>query len=200
VAAVVDRADTTNGVRLYVDGNLVFTGAPLSGDLDNTSDLFMGVRTPGQGGGGFFAGCLDEVELIKRALTQQEIQAIFQAGSAGKCKPQCVPPPADLVAWWPLDETSGATTLQDIIGGNNATPNASPVGAAQAPSSVSGKVGGAIQFGKFSGGLSSAQVSPSSALKNIGAGDFTIDAWIKVDGPLPPVGSPIGDPLGGLTP
>jgi hypothetical protein len=88
VAAVVDRADTTNGVRLYVDGNLVFTGAPLSGNLDNTSDLYMGVRTPGQGGGGFFAGCLDEVELFKRALDPAEIQAIYTAGPAGKCRPQ----------------------------------------------------------------------------------------------------------------
>ena len=86
VAAVVDRANTTTGVRLYVDGVQVFSGAPLSGNLDNTSDLYMGVRTPAQGGGGFLRGDLDEVELIKRALTLQEIQALFQAGSAGKCK------------------------------------------------------------------------------------------------------------------
>jgi hypothetical protein len=44
------------------------------------------MRTPAQNGGGFLRGDLDEVELIKRALTQQEIQAIFNAGSAGKCK------------------------------------------------------------------------------------------------------------------
>jgi hypothetical protein len=86
VAAVVDRADATSGVRLYVDGNLVFTGAPLSGDLNNTSDLYIGVRTPGQGGGGFFPGDLDELELFKRALSQDEIQKIYNAGPAGKCK------------------------------------------------------------------------------------------------------------------
>jgi len=96
VAAVVDRADMTSGVRLYVDGVQVFTGAPLGAppsgspstpaNLDNTSDLYMGMRTPGMGGGGFLRGDLDEVELIKRALSQQEIQTLFQAGSAGKCK------------------------------------------------------------------------------------------------------------------
>jgi uncharacterized repeat protein (TIGR01451 family) len=86
VAAVVDRADTTSGVRLYVDGVQVFAGSPLTGNLDNTSDLYLGMRTPAQNGGGFLRGDLDEVELIKRALTQQEIQAIFNAGSAGKCK------------------------------------------------------------------------------------------------------------------
>jgi len=86
VAAVVDRANATSGVRLYVDGVQVFSGAPLGGNLDNASDLYMGVRTPGQGGGGVFPGDLDEGELIKRALTLQEIQALFQARSAGKCK------------------------------------------------------------------------------------------------------------------
>jgi hypothetical protein len=74
VAAVVDRNDTTSGVRLYVDGVLVFTGAPivapLPDNVDNLSDLYLGVRTPDMGGGGFFPGDLDEVELFKRALTQ----------------------------------------------------------------------------------------------------------------------------------
>lgn len=92
----------------------------------------------------------------------------------------CAPPPPNLVAWWPLDEGSGATSLQDIIGGNNATLFASPVGAAQAPQSVSGKVGGAMQFSKFGNGLSGARVSPQGALVNIGAADFTIDAWVQV--------------------
>jgi hypothetical protein len=86
VAAVVDRANATSGVRLYVDGVQVFAGAPLTGNLDNASDLYLGVRTPAQQGGGFFPGDLDEVELIKRALTQAEVQAISKAGRFGKCK------------------------------------------------------------------------------------------------------------------
>jgi uncharacterized repeat protein (TIGR01451 family) len=86
VAAVVDRANATSGVRLYVDGVQVFAGAPLTGNLDNASDLYLGMRTPAQQGGGFFPGDLDEVELFKSALMPQEIQAIFNAGSAGKCK------------------------------------------------------------------------------------------------------------------
>jgi hypothetical protein len=91
----------------------------------------------------------------------------------------CVHAPSGMVAWWPMDETSGATSLQDIVGGNNATPFASPVGAAQAPQAVSGVVNGAIDFPKFGNGLSGARVAPSGALVNIGAGDFTIDAWVK---------------------
>jgi hypothetical protein len=34
-----------------------------------------------------------------------------------------------MVAWWPMDDTTGAASLMDIISGNNATPSASPVGA-----------------------------------------------------------------------
>ncbi len=77
-----------------MDGNLVYTGAPLGAgptgnpsvpaNLDNTSDLFIGVRADGMSG--FFVGALDELELFNRALTPQEIQAIYSAGPKGKCK------------------------------------------------------------------------------------------------------------------
>lgn len=35
-----------------------------------------------------FKGLIDEVEVFNRALTQPEIKAIYNAGSAGKCKPK----------------------------------------------------------------------------------------------------------------
>ncbi|HEX9670578.1 MAG TPA: LamG domain-containing protein [Thermoanaerobaculia bacterium] len=90
----------------------------------------------------------------------------------------CINTPQGLVAWWPLDETSGATSFQDIITGNDATPFGSPVSAAQAPQPVSGKVDGAIHFPKFGNGLSGARVSPQGPLTTIGSADFTIDAWV----------------------
>ncbi len=92
----------------------------------------------------------------------------------------CVAPPSGMVAWWPLDETAPATSLQDIIGGNNGTPFASPVGAAQGPQPVTGEVGGAMHFPKFGNGLSGVRVSPQAALANIGAAEFSIDAWVQV--------------------
>ena len=45
----------------------------------------------GHGNSGVFDGLIDEVEIYDRALGASEIQAIFDAGSAGKCKP--IPPP-----------------------------------------------------------------------------------------------------------
>jgi hypothetical protein len=97
--------------------------------------------------------------------------------------PCCASPPSGMVAWWPLDEGTGATSLQDIIGGNNggnnATLFASPLGAAQAPQPVSGMVNGAIHFPKFGNGLSGAHVGPQGALAGVGSANFTIDAWVE---------------------
>jgi hypothetical protein len=50
----------------------------------------------------------------------------------------CVQPPTGIVAWWPLDETSG-TTVADIAGDNPGIHVNGPVPAA-------GNVGGALRF------------------------------------------------------
>jgi CSLREA domain-containing protein len=92
----------------------------------------------------------------------------------------CAPPPAGLVAWWPLDEPAGAASLQDIVGGNSLIPLSSPLGSAQGPQPITGIVGGAAQFPKFGNGLSGARVNPLGALATVGAADFTIGAWIFV--------------------
>lgn len=45
-------------------------------------------------GGEQFLGLIDEVTLYNRALAAAEIQSIFNAGSAGKCKTGSSPPPS----------------------------------------------------------------------------------------------------------
>jgi hypothetical protein len=80
-------------ITLFMDGAPVASGAFL-GNLDTTSSLKFGHRgspsdTPGSEDerGFFLNGRIDEVELfVGRALSDAEIQAIFNAGSAGKCK------------------------------------------------------------------------------------------------------------------
>lgn len=69
------------GQSLYLDGNLIGTaGANIA---DPTIHLKFGQR----GDGTFFLnGLLDEIEIFNRALSASEIQAIVNAGSAGKCK------------------------------------------------------------------------------------------------------------------
>jgi hypothetical protein len=78
---------------IFVNGEEVATG-PFVDNADSDSSLKFGHRgnpedTPGStdDSGFFLNGRIDEVEVfVDRALSDTEIQAIFNAGSAGKCK------------------------------------------------------------------------------------------------------------------
>ncbi|MDX2167721.1 MAG: choice-of-anchor Q domain-containing protein [Deltaproteobacteria bacterium] len=119
----------------------------------------------------------------------------------------CANPPAGMVAWWPLDELPGATTIDDLAGIANAGTPRSPSGAPNAISATlgnapvpvtspplslpSGMVAGALYFyGPY------IEVPDQTEL-DFGSGDFSIDAWVW---PPPPTGagagvSPIVDKL-----
>jgi hypothetical protein len=70
---------------IFVDGNIVHTFVPRQGDINNTSPLFIGQRNPALGKS-FYRGCIDELEIIKRGVSDAEAFAIFNAGPRGKCK------------------------------------------------------------------------------------------------------------------
>jgi len=80
---------------------------------------------------------------------------------------QCVTPPGGMVAWWPLDELSGATAVN--LGGP--VPGAYNGGATHQP----GNVGGAIHLETASQTVSAAD-HPSL---DFGTGSFSIDAWVR---------------------
>ncbi len=94
IAITVDRVGigpVDPGGKVYIDGKLVFTFDPSirSGSVYNEAPLRFGARS--NNSAGFFAGILDEVEIFNRVLSQKEIQSLYTAGSAGKCKPAPVP-------------------------------------------------------------------------------------------------------------
>jgi N-acetylneuraminic acid mutarotase len=81
---VAATADGTNK-SIYLDGQLLATNSAVG-----PYTTFSPAVEIGSGNGGtvaFAHGLIDEVEIYDRALTQAEIQAIYNAGSAGKCKP-----------------------------------------------------------------------------------------------------------------
>lgn len=86
VAVSVDR-DSSSGGRMYVDGNLVYTFDPrgYQGSLANSEPLLM-AKTGQNDPYAYYQGQIDEVELFARALPESELDAIWAAGSAGKCK------------------------------------------------------------------------------------------------------------------
>ncbi len=105
----------------------------------------------------------DEIEVFNRALTQSEIQAIANAGSAGKCR-SCTPPPANMAAWYP-----GEGNATDIQNGNNGTLQG-------VVTYASGEVGQAFNLDGSSGYVS---IPPNSSA-DLGASPngLTVDTWI----------------------
>ncbi len=121
VVWVADRwyhvAGTYNGTeaRLYVDGVLE-SSLQVSGDTSSTIDINIGrdVNTETH----FLNGIVDEVEIFNRALSQEEIQAIYNAGSAGKCKVEPNQPPVAVCQDITI-ECQATITPEDVDGGSN---------------------------------------------------------------------------------
>ncbi|NVN91044.1 MAG: LamG domain-containing protein [Desulfuromonadales bacterium] len=144
----------------YVNGILIDT-------LTNTTPI-PDVETPLTIGQlenmGYFNGLIDEVDIFNRALTAEEIAAIYSAGNTGMCRPS-VAPPSGLVAWWRAENS--ATDSKWINHGrliNGAT-------------FATGKVGQAFSFD----GVDDYVDAGTNDIFNFnnGAGDFTIQAWIN---------------------
>jgi hypothetical protein len=86
IAVTVDRGPA-NTVRWYVDGQQTATAPAttwFNGNLDTAAAAAVGLPA-----GASFK--IDELSVYKRALTASEVQAIYGAGSDGKCKPVQVP-------------------------------------------------------------------------------------------------------------
>ena len=73
-------------LELYVDGVMVSNKSTVSvtGPIDSVVSTVIGQVSPTYNGE-FFAGLIDEPAIYNHALSAAEIQAIFNAGSAGKC-------------------------------------------------------------------------------------------------------------------
>src|SRR5207237_2537959 len=112
----------------------------------------------------------DEVAIYNRPLSAAEIQAIYSAGSAGKCftPPPCTPAPSGMVGWWRAERNAN-----DSADGNNGT--------------IAGT--GTVTYGP--GLVGQAFVLDGTHRDRVNLGnptvlqleDFTIEAWIKRSSP-----------------
>jgi hypothetical protein len=74
-------------LRLHVDGVLVDTETdPSTGALTLSAADWIGRRNT-CGTDSVFNGIIDEISVYNRALNTEEVHALFNAGSAGKCDP-----------------------------------------------------------------------------------------------------------------
>ncbi|HLZ54003.1 MAG TPA: LamG-like jellyroll fold domain-containing protein, partial [Verrucomicrobiae bacterium] len=160
-------AATYDGNRsvLYVNG-VAEASATAGFALDyDTTPVFIGTTGTWPPYLSMFGGIIDEVSIYHRALSSNEIGAIYRAGSAGKCAspPLCVPPPAGLVSWWP-----GEGNADDIVGTNNGT-------LVDGVTFAAGRVGQAFHL---DGTNQYVQIADSPSLK---PANVSVEAWVKLD-------------------
>jgi len=109
-------AGTWDGVgtaRIYFDG--VLRGSVgVNSYVGNTRPMNIGYSWGGGTPARFLRGAVDEMTVYPTALEPGQIQAIYDAGSAGKC--HCVPTPTGAVSFW-----KGEDDANDSVGINHAT-------------------------------------------------------------------------------
>ncbi len=168
VAATYDGNESI----LYVNGVAEASATP-GFPLDYGSNpVFIGTSGTWPPYLSMFGGIIDEPSIYNRALSANEIAAIYNAGSAGKCvtPPNNVPPTSGLVGLWKAD----GNTI-DSVGGNN--------GVNQNVTYTSGVAGQAFAFDPENypyGTYTGIQVAdqPAYALTN----SMTIEGWIRLRG------------------
>jgi hypothetical protein len=167
--------DKTTGILTLYRNGLVLTNSNVGVWTPSTAfDLYFGKRSAGIFAPIPYQGLLDEISLYSRALSSNEIAAIYSAGSAGKCPAStpttndCVPPPAGIVGWWPAEGNPN-----DVIGGDDGTLEG---GATFAP----GKVGLGFRLDGTNGYV---QIPDSAALKPT---NVTVEAWVWLDPSVSP--------------
>ena len=112
LAFTTDGLTTTDGVKVYFDGNLLTNEGTLSnsGINSTTLNLFIG-QIPSTSR---FAGNIDEVALFNSELSASDITAISSS-------PIDLSTYSSLVSWWRFEEGSGLTATDSGSGGNDGT-------------------------------------------------------------------------------
>ncbi len=149
-----------NVIKVYFNGqevgNASFAGTitPVAADLQIGRNIVSGAT---------WNGLIDEVEVFDRALSVSEIAAIYNAGSAGKCR-SCTPPPSDLVAWWRAEDNAF-----DSFDGNHGTMT-------NGATFANGKIGRAFSFDGIDDAISAGMLNNTALSETL---PFSISAWIN---------------------
>ncbi|MFC1925132.1 LamG-like jellyroll fold domain-containing protein [Chloroflexota bacterium] len=137
--------------RIYVNGVLEGTDTSFADFAD------VGALTLGKGGDGYFDGLIDEVAIYDRALTSEEVEDHYRAGTvAGR---------------WSMNEGAGFTAYDSSGNSNHGTINE-----VTENTWADGKVGGGLNF---DGVNDYVRVTDSPSLDILT--DITVEAWVLVN-------------------
>ncbi len=154
-------------VTIYVNGAPEVTESFVLGTDTNSPPLRFGSVADCDELDQGFRGLLDEIEFFDRALSRDEVLAVYRAGSFGRCT-DCAPVPAGIEAWW---RAEGDAT--DAAGVNDGTEMN---GAGYGP----GRVGRAFDFDDEAA-PDYVEVPHSTSLDITGA--LSVEGWVQVDEP-----------------
>jgi hypothetical protein len=133
---LVGTCDGTD-LRLYVDG--VLAAGPLT--VTNAPEDSFWTAGSEITGGGVFRGALDDVRVYNRALSVDEVKALYAQGSSTYQAGQPTLLASGLVGYWPFNggDISGNSVLDRSGQGNNGTMSGGPL-------KVIGKIGQALNL------------------------------------------------------
>jgi hypothetical protein len=117
-------------------------------------------------GGSLRAGVRETAKVLRPTFALLTLMAVHGFFAIGPAEADCVALPAGAVAWWPMEEAAAV----DVVGGMDA----STVGE---PAVVAGKVGSAVMLD----GVDDCLFAADSAAWAFGAGEFTIELWVRID-------------------
>lgn len=147
-------------VKIYINGQVENSAAIGLNTVIDTNGITIGYRP----GGSSWNGQIDEPTIYDRALSDNEVAAIYNAGVAGKCLAQCAALPSETVGWWP-----GNATSNDIVNNNNGT-------LVNGVSFTAGKVDQAFSFDQSAQQYVSLPLSAANMLNN---SNGSIAAWVR---------------------
>src|SRR6266550_946302 len=98
----------TGEIKLFVNGGVLNSTTVSVQTTNNTGSLRIGNEATNVRD---FDGLIDEAQIYSRLLSDSEILATFNAGTAGNCKPTATVAPSGAVGWW-----AGDGNTNDISG------------------------------------------------------------------------------------